>query len=223
MKGAGKIVTFLGNATYLNSVIPNNHITDVFIDLSHAYVEGYTNVSSTYGKMKTITIVNPMRIVLPYKDIVNYHFVDTGIKYKKKNPGYAYTKGVSNDVIETINRRIRIAKLLTLILLRIDDDILLLDSDVLLPRSLPRFEGTSTICIPTKAKPNEKIIEFCKSTNLFIPYEVREKLLDIIDGYMIHEKYIPSPIDLYIHERLHSNVIRMKGVCHYVDGDLVCL
>jgi len=55
-----------------------------------------------------------------YAKGVNYHYMDTGIKPSE------------NCEIETINRRIRIVKMVREIISKIDDNIFFIDSDVII-------------------------------------------------------------------------------------------
>jgi len=86
-----------------------------------------------------------------YDKRVNYHYVDTGIKPS------------SSEEAEMINRRIRIAKMIKEIISRINDNILFLDSDVIvndIDYVLKQFENASvptTIAIPARAKPSDSL------------------------------------------------------------------
>jgi len=186
------IVTFLGNAKYLKEAIQENKLTDVFIDRSYTIGEVY------------------------YDKNVNYHYVDTGIKLSEDNQ------------IEMINRRIRIAKMIKEIISKIDDNILFLDSDVIvnnigyLLKRLENVNVPSTIAIQAKAKPSVSIVTFFLSTNFYLPLSWRQKLEGIVDAYLNNSLYTHNQVDIFIHNQLRSQILRIAGVCHYIDGLKFC-
>jgi len=148
---------------------------------------------------------------------VNYHYVDTGIK-------------PSNDYeTEIINRRIRIAKMLKEIVSRIDDNILFLDSDVVindmenLLKKFEKIDVPTTIAIPAKAKPSSFIITFFLSTNFYLPSSWEPKLREVLNTYLNNSLYITNPVDIYIHTQLKSQTLYMNRVCHYIDGVKICI
>jgi len=187
-----RIVTFLGNAKYLKEAIQENKLTDVFIDRSYTIGEVY------------------------YDKNVNYHYVDTGIKLSEDNQ------------IEMINRRIRIAKMIKEIISKINDDILFLDSDVIvnnigyLLKRLENVNVPSTIAIQAKAKPSVSIVTFFLSTNFYLPLSWRQKLEGIVDAYLNNSLYTHNQVDIFIHNQLRSQILRIAGVCHYIDGLKFC-
>jgi len=152
-----------------------------------------------------------------YERGVNYHYTDTGIKYSP------------DEATEIINRRIRIAKMLKEIVLRINDNILFLDSDVIIndiENVLKQFENTdapTTIAIPAKAKPTNFIVTFFQSTNFYLPLQWRPKLREVLDNYLNSQLYTTNPIDIYIHTQLQSKTLYISGVCHYIDDVKICI
>ena len=80
--------------------------------------------------------------------------------------GIHLDSGVKEDTIEA--RRYRIAYMLREIFSRVNDDLLLVDSDVYIP-PISIGGAVYTFCIPARAKPSDNVILFCMSTNLFIP------------------------------------------------------
>jgi len=187
-----RIVTFLGNAKYLKEAIQENKLTDVFIDHSYTIGEVY------------------------YDKDVNYHYVDTGIKLSQ------------NNQVEMINRRIRIAKMIKEIISKINDNILFLDSDVIvygIDNLLKRLENVtvpSTIAIQAKAKPTDFVVTFFLSTNFYLPLKWKPKLEGIVDAYLNNSLYTHNPVDIFIHNQLRSQILRIAGVCHYINGLKFC-
>jgi len=148
---------------------------------------------------------------------VNYHYVDTGLKLSK------------DYQTEIINRRIRIAKMIKEIILKIDDNILFLDSDVVinnienLLKQLENVNITTTIAIPAKAKPLNFIVTFFLSTNFYLPLPWKPKLEKVLNDYLNNSLYINNPVDIYIHTQLQSRILNLNGVCHYIDGLKICI
>jgi len=148
---------------------------------------------------------------------VNYHYVDTGIKPS------------SSEGIEIINRRIRIAKMIKEIILKIDDNILFLDSDVVinnienLLKQLENVNIPTTIAIPAKAKPLNFIVTFFLSTNFYLPLSWKPKLEKIVNDYLYNSLFMNNPVDIYIHTKLRSKILNLNGVCHYIDGLKICI
>jgi len=143
---------------------------------------------------------------------VNYHYVDTGIKPSE------------NYETETINRRIRIAKMLKEIISTINDNILFLDSDVIINNIdyvLKQFENVNVptvIAIPAIAKPSNSIVVFFLSTNFYLPLSWKPKLEEILNNYLNNSLYTTNPVDIFIHIQLQSKTLYINGVCHYING-----
>jgi hypothetical protein len=152
-----------------------------------------------------------------YDKRVNYYYVDTGIKPS------------DNYEVETINRRIRIAKMIREIITKIDDNILFLDSDVIIndiDGVLKLFENAdvpTTIAIIAKAKPTSFIVTFFLSTNFYLPLTWKPKLREVLDNYLNNSLYTTNPVDIYIHTQLQSKTLTVNGVCHYIDGLKYCI
>ena len=152
-----------------------------------------------------------------YDRRVKYYYVDTGIKPS------------DNNEIETINRRIRIAKMLKEIVSRINDNIFFVDSDVVIyniDNLLNLFENVdvpTTIAIPAKAKPSNFIMTFFLSTNFYLPSSWRPKLREVLDNYLSNSLYTTNPVDIYIHTQLQSRTLYINGVCHYIDNLKYCI
>jgi vacuolar-type H+-ATPase subunit F/Vma7 len=152
-----------------------------------------------------------------YTKGVNYHYIDTGIKPSE------------NYEIETINRRIRIAKMIKEIISEIDNNILFLDSDVIIDdienllKIFKNLDVPIVITIPAKAKPTSFIITFFLSTNFYLPLSWKPRLREILDNYLNNSLYTIHPVDIYIHTQLQSQTLYVKGVCHYIDGTKVCI
>jgi len=204
-----RVVTFMGNATYIEEVAPKNKLTDVYIDTSYVY-----NLSeNTFSFLSTLDIRRLENKLTSHGiNIVTY---DTGIPY-------------IGETLEIYNRRQRIAKMIYKIVSDIDDDILFVDSDVILNedvfKKIASNEPTA-ICIPALMKPSTSVVfDFCYSTNMYIPYALVDKLSDIVRRYVAHGFHIIYPVDLYIHKALGTRrTLYIKGVCHYINGKLYCL
>ena len=187
-----RIVTFLGNAKYLKEAIQENKLTDVFVDKSYTVGEVY------------------------YDKNVNYHYVDTGIKLSRDN------------YVEMINRRIRIAKMIKEIISKINDDTLFLDSDVIvygieeLLKRLKYVNVPTSIAIQARAKPIDFIVTFFLSTNFYLPLSWKQELERVVDDYLENSLYNHNPVDIFIHNQLKSRILRIPGVCHYINGLKFC-
>jgi len=183
-----RVVTFLGKAKYLKEVIETDGITDVFVDRSYIDSELYFAPSG-----------------------VQYHFLDTGIKYDPPH--------------ELTNRRVRIAIMIREIVKTIDDNIIFVDSDVLAKdvRKLDGLDKPAVFPIPAKAKPFEHIIMFDRSTNFYLPRSYRQLLKSTLDEYLETNLYIYEPVDLYIHRKIGSVTFWLPGVCHYIDDKKYCI
>jgi len=148
---------------------------------------------------------------------VNYHYMDTGVK-----PSEDYET-------ETINRRIRIAKMIREIISKINDNILFLDSDIVInniENLLKRFKDIdipTTIAIPARAKPTNFIVTFFMSTNFYLPLKFKQKLKEIVDNYLNNSFYTVNPVDIFIHTQLQSKVLYVNGICHYIDNVKICI
>jgi len=148
---------------------------------------------------------------------VNYHYVDTEIK-----------PGNSNEV-EVVNRRIRIAKMIKEIISKINDNILFLDSDVIIndiqdvTKRLENVDMPTTIAIPAVAKPSNFLVIFFQSTNFYLPLSWKPKLDEVIDDYLNNSLYITNPVDIFIHNRLQSRTLHISGICHYINGFKYCI
>ena len=151
-----------------------------------------------------------------YDTRVIYHYVDTGIK--PSNSGE----------VEMVNRRIRIAKMIKEIISRINDNILFLDSDVVVNniqdviKLLENANVPTTITIPAKAKPFNSVILFSLSTNFYLPLPWKPKLGEVLSNYLNNSLYINNPVDIYMHLQLQSRTLHISGICHYIDGQKHC-
>jgi hypothetical protein len=130
--------------------------------------------------------------------------------------------------VEMINRRIRIAKMIREIISKIDDNTLFLDSDVTvydinnLLKRLENVDVPSTIAIQARAKPADSIVTFFLSTNFYLPLPWRQKLKGIVDAYLENSLYAHNPIDIFIHDQLRSQILRIPGICHHINGLKFC-
>ena len=123
------------------------------------------------------------------------------------------------------NRRIRIAMMIREIVKTINDNIIFVDSDVLIKdiKKLDGLDRPATIPIPAKAKPFEYIFIFTMSTNFYLPSSYRPLLKNALDEYLEKNLFIFEPVDLYIHRKLGSITFQLSGVCHYVDDKKYCI
>jgi len=183
-----RVVTFLGKAKYLKEVIEVNKLTDVFVDRS--YIEGELYYAPSG---------------------VQYHFLNTGVKYDPPNEMY--------------NRRVRIATMIREIVKTIDDNIIFVDSDVLAKdvRKLDGLDRPAVFPIPAKNKPFENIFVFYWSTNFFLPQSYRPLLKSALDEYLEKNLYRFEPVDLYIHRKIGSVTFWLPSVCHYIDDKKYCI
>jgi hypothetical protein len=204
-----RVVSFMGNATYIKEVAVKNKLSDVYIDLSYVY----KSQGKTFQFLST-SDVEALKNELASHG-VNVVVTDTDIKY-------------NGEQFEMHNRRLRIAKMIYKIANDIGDDILFVDSDVILNCDVFNkltSDVPMAICIPALMKPSTSIIfDFCYSTNMYIPYVYLDKLKDIVRHYIDYGFHITYPVDLYIHNALGTRrTLYVKGVCHYIKGKLYCL
>ena len=204
-----KIVTFMGNATYIKEVAVKNKLSDVYIDTSYVY-----NLQGKTFQFLSTSDIKALKNELTSHG-VNVVMYDTGVQYV-------------GEQFEMHNRRLRITKMIYKIANDIDDDILFVDSDVILNDDVFN-ELTSNvptaICIPALIKPSTSVIfDFCYSTNMYIPRNYVSKLRHAVKRYIDNRWQVIYPIDLYIHDALSTRrTLYVKGVCHYINGMLYCL
>jgi len=204
-----RIVTFMGNATYIKEVAVKNKLTDIYIDLSYVY----SLHQNTFQFLSASDVEALKNELMSYG--VNVVTYDTGVQYV-------------DEQFEMYNRRLRIAKMIYKIASDIDDDILFVDSDVILNDDVFKeimSDEPSTICIPALMKPLASIIfDFCYSTNIYVPRKYVTALRDIVRQYIEGNWHTFHPIDIYINVRLGTyRTLYVKGVCHYINGMLYCL
>ncbi|CAH69419.1 hypothetical protein [Deltalipothrixvirus pozzuoliense] len=228
-----RVITFVGNVTLLSKVIVKNKLTDVYVDQSYLYKVSdngvklpSTNEKAIFFKQDDINIQNLVsegdgEITKGVGEKVRFHFVDTGIPPFKTSPSLMYSDGSDNEIVEMINRRVRIAKLISLIVNEIDDDLMFIDSDITVNNidallySMSNRTKIGTLCIPAIAKPYNFVIMFCASTNFYLPREMRNDLLNVIQRYIASAKYVNTPVDIFINRELGSTPITWFGVCHH--------
>lgn len=222
-----RIVTFMGNATYLDEVVRKNKITDLYIDKSYTYKLGgkWEEIPDSLLPKDTI-FLNSSDIEHLSKKLTSYSVrvvtLDNNIKYDLQQ--------------EVINRRLRIAKMISVILNDIYDDILFVDSDVILNEKV--FDSISydvesttshtpiSICIPALMKPSTTtVFTFCYSTNFYLPLLLHDKLYDAMKMYVDRQIYAMYPVDLYIHRVVLNTwkTMLINGVCHYIRGNVYCI
>ena len=155
-----------------------------------------------------------------YFPLMKYDMVfvdDSFVQCPERVPDHAIhlDSGVKEDTMEA--RRYRIAFMLREIFSHVNDDLLLVDSDVYIP---PISIGTAiyTFCIPARAKPSDNVILFCMSTNLFIPASFLKFASDVMDGYLKKEMWKGYYVDIYLHSKLIPIVKAIPGTYHYVNG-----
>jgi len=152
-----------------------------------------------------------------YDKRVIYHYVDTGIKPS------------NSDEVEMVNRRMRIAKMIKEIISKINDNILFLDSDVVVndiqnvTKRLENVNVPTTIAIPARAKPSNGIVIFFLSTNFYLPSSWKSKLGEVLNSYLNNSLYTNNPVDIFIHIQLQSQILHVNGVCHYINGVRYCI
>jgi hypothetical protein len=142
---------------------------------------------------------------------------DSFVQCPEKVPSNAIhlDSGIKEDTWEA--RRYRIAYMLREIFSRVNDDLLLVDSDVYIP---PISIGGSiyTFCIPARAKPSNDVTLFCMSTNLFIPSSFLKFARDVMDEYLKNEIWKNYYVDIYLYSKLLPIVKILPGTYHYING-----
>jgi len=115
------------------------------------------------------------------------------------------------------------------IISKINDNILFLDSDVIMndiQDVIKRVEDVNvptTIAIPAIAKPSTFIVLFFLSTNFYLPVTWKQKLGEVLDNYLNNSLYTNNPVDIFIHMQLQSSTLHISGVCHYINGVKICI
>ena len=117
----------------------------------------------------------------------------------------------------TTSRRYRIAFLLREVFSRLNDDLLVVDSDVYLPPF--HSEKPVTLCIPAKAKPYSHVILFCDSTNNYVTKDRVKQAYRVMDDYLSRELYKDFPVDVYLVHSLHLPTLSVPGTYHFIDGE----
>ena len=230
--GAGSVtVTFFGKADYLDVVIPKNEIDTVIVDLSYVYV-------------KDKPISNPYELVTALREKYGVTAItfESGLPYGVRSDSYFYPVGDP----EMINRRIRIAKALSLVgamppqplvgdtpsggttpphgVIIFDSDVFVNDVSALQKIRHMLSQGISfSICIPAVIKPFRYIDIFCKSTNMALTQRDVERLNDILNDYIRSGLYVVKPVDVYIAEKLGLQQLLIDNVCHYINGVPYCV
>jgi len=155
-----------------------------------------------------------------YFPLMNYDmvFVDDSFTLcpeKVPNNAIHLDSGVKEDTWEA--RRYRIAYMLREIFSQVNDDLLLIDSDVYIP---PLSIGGSiyTFCIPARYKPSDDINLFCMSTNLFIPASFLKFARDVMDEYLKNEIWKTYYVDIYLYSKLLPITKVIPGTYHYING-----
>ena len=204
-----RIVTFMGNATYIKEVAVKNKLTDVYIDMSYVY-----NLKENIFSFSQPSYVESLKNELTSLGI-NVVVTDTEAPC------------TCTDA-EMYVRRYRIAKMIYQITDEICDDILFVDSDVILNDDVFNkitSDEPIAICIPALMKPiNSVVFDFCYSTNMYIPRNYVSKLRHAVKRYIDNRWQAIHPVDIYIHNALGTRkTLYVKGVCHYINGKLYCL
>jgi hypothetical protein len=139
-----------------------------------------------------------------------------------------YDTGIAYGGNETVNRRLRIAKLMLFSLKVVGEtDVVFLDADVNIPglKNLNLNRIPTSFCIPAVNKNSElrEIIRFCYSTNLYIPLEYRHNLEHALSEYLSKGLAVSYPIDIYINDKLNTQKLYIDGTVHYIDGKPIVL
>ncbi len=119
------------------------------------------------------------------------------------------------------DRRWRIAYLVKVAVESVQDDVLLLDSDVYVPRLDPNMFASRrvfSLCIPARAKPSNNVIVFCFGTNLYIPSSYRVFVSKVLQEYL-DRNLVNQYVDIYLTSRLIPMTLVVGGVRHYVSLD----
>ena len=127
--------------------------------------------------------------------------------------------GVTDESMES--RRYRIAFLLREVFKGVNDDVLIVDSDVYLPPV--SVSMVTSFCIPARAKPGNDLIMFCMSTNLYVPVSFHKFAYKVMDDYIREEVYKRYYVDIWLFSKLVPVVKVVPGTCHYVLGGKYCI
>ncbi|AZI75861.1 hypothetical protein SBFV3_gp26 [Sulfolobales Beppu filamentous virus 3] len=220
------IVTFAGKIDKLPEVTEKNRVDIVFLDESFLLKNEKPITSS-----KEVDVLDAIK---SRKVIIN-----TGIKYGERSNNIIY--GI-NDT-EMINRRVRIAIMLSAISQLINSDpilsrdtsnntpVIIFDSDVVIDSEKTLEQLISTVesgvsfslCIPAVIKPFRYIDTFCKSTNMGLTPQKLLELQKVTGVYISNNKYMYTPVDIFINESLGLQQLIADGVCHYINNTKYCI
>jgi hypothetical protein len=128
--------------------------------------------------------------------------------------------GTKEDIWEA--RRYRIAYMLREIFSRVNDDLLLVDSDVYIPVQVLDSK-IYTFCIPARYKPSDDVNLFCMSTNLFIPSSFLKFARDVMNEYLKNGIWRNYYVDIYLYSKLLPIMKVIPGTCHYINGKKYCI
>ncbi|CAH69435.1 hypothetical protein [Deltalipothrixvirus pozzuoliense] len=114
------------------------------------------------------------------------------------------------------NKNVSIAKTLIYIYSTVNDDVIVLDSDVYVPiRDKPLPNSPTIFCIPAVNWGNKKYVLYCDSTNVFVPRLYLNPLVDMLELYLKGD--IDMPIDTYQSRyTIAFNKIVVPGTFHYL-------
>lgn len=153
------------------------------------------------------------------KELIKYDyvFVDVRHMYGVDQHTFDGVNVVEVATDENDDKNVSIAKTVIRILETIDDDVIILDSDVYVPvERVPRTSQTAiSLCIPAIDWGSKTYVLYCHSTNMYIPRLYRMTFISSLTTYL---KNPSVSIDTYMNLHIPVNIKRIviPGTFHYL-------
>jgi hypothetical protein len=153
------------------------------------------------------------------KKLIKYDYVFVDVKHVYGADEHTFD-GI--NVVEVVtdendNKYVCIAKTVIQILNEVNDDVLILDSDVYVPVDLvPRTSDTVvSICIPAVDWSRHTYVLYCHSTNMYIPRKYRMTIITSLESYI---KKPSVPVDTFLNMSIPIPIKRVviPGTFHYL-------
>jgi len=169
--------------------------------------------------MKVVTFGGHFYHFDELKKLIKYDYVFVDVKhlYGVDEHTFDGLNVVEVTTGENDSKNIRIAKTIIQILNEINDDVLILDSDVYVPVELvPKTSDTVvTMCIPAVNWIEHTYVLYCHSTNMYIPRKYRMTITTALESY-IKTPLVPVDTFLNIHIPIPIKRIVIPGTFHYL-------
>jgi len=169
--------------------------------------------------MKVVTFGGHFYHFDELKKLIKYDYVFVDVKhlYGVDEHTFDGMNVIKVETNEKDSKNICIAKTVIQILNEVNDDVLILDSDVYVPVDLvPRTSDTVvTICIPAVDWVKRTYILYCHSTNMYIPRKYRMTIITALEAYM-KTPLVPVDTFLNIHIPIPIKRVVIPDTFHYL-------